>query len=81
MAYMFSKIFQTHLTQYGTIALRDHTLYKSIVGALQYVTITRLELDYFVNINTCISLKSIIGKHSNDPMISCWNNSTWSTPS
>jgi len=38
-----------HLIQDGSIAFKDHTLYKSIVGVLQYVTITRPEIAYFVN--------------------------------
>jgi len=38
-----------HLTQDGSTAFEDHTLYRSIVGALQYVTIIRPKIAYSVN--------------------------------
>jgi len=37
------------LTQDGSTTFGDHTLYRSIVGALQYITITRPEIAYSVN--------------------------------
>jgi len=39
----------TCLTQDDTIAFNDPTFYRSIVGVLQYVTITPSELAYSIN--------------------------------
>uniref|UniRef100_A0A803NMM2 Uncharacterized protein n=1 Tax=Cannabis sativa TaxID=3483 RepID=A0A803NMM2_CANSA len=37
------------LSNYGSEPVKDATLYRSIVGALQYATITRSELSFSVN--------------------------------
>jgi len=37
------------LSQDGTTTVSDPKLYHSIVGALQYLTITRLELSFSIN--------------------------------
>jgi len=37
------------LTRDGTTAVDDPSLYRSIVGSLQYILITRPELSYNVN--------------------------------
>ena len=37
------------LTKTGSDLFSDPTLYKSVVGALQYLTITRPEISYTVN--------------------------------
>jgi len=37
------------LSKYGSAYMEDPTLYRSIVGALQYVTIIRPEIGYSVN--------------------------------
>ncbi|KAM6560071.1 hypothetical protein CsatA_029310 [Cannabis sativa] len=37
------------LSNYGSEPVKDATLYRSIVGALQHATITRLELSFSVN--------------------------------
>jgi len=41
--------FTIRLTQDVTTAFNDHTLCRSIIGALQYVTITHPELAYSIN--------------------------------
>lgn len=45
----------TKLSQSGTNIFDNPKLYRSIVGALQYVCITRLEIAFSVNkVNSCI---------------------------
>nr|XP_016455380.1 PREDICTED: uncharacterized mitochondrial protein AtMg00810-like [Nicotiana tabacum] len=37
------------LSQHGNTTFHDHSLYRSLVGALQYITITRPDVSYTVN--------------------------------
>lgn len=42
-------VFFLKLIQYGTTTIKDSTHYKSVVGALQYLTITRPKLSFSIN--------------------------------
>lgn len=69
------------LTQDNSYVFQDFSLYKSIIGALQYVLITRPEptllLTYFLN--TCINLRNALKGFKMVPTITCWNFSFWSS--
>lgn len=50
------------LTSYGSDPVQDTQLYRSIVGALQYFTITRPEISYNVN-KVCQFMQSPLESH------------------
>lgn len=50
------------LSKHGTDVLQDPTFYRSIVGALQYVTITRPEICFSVN-KACQFLSQLLESH------------------
>jgi len=42
-------VFNCKLSRYGVDVFHDPTLYRSVVGALQYATLNRLEISFAVN--------------------------------
>lgn len=50
------------LTKYGANYIADPSLYRSMVGALQYATITRSEICYSVS-NVCQFLAQPLDEH------------------